>query len=324
MANKKWNKKAVLWCLTGGGVTFCFVFLRLYYGGRFESEFTYLESGILIIVGGLSTVNYYFTSSSMKKAGKSLNLFYSHIVIIINVGLFCVSILLIEKAELFALVVYFIYYLFSRTNLNQLKVLLENEKDQKEHYEVFIESYLWLAEENGISTIAFTSVFAILFGLAFIHWWENDWFVHWDYFYTTVKAFIAGAATFHLTVSVIKYYHVLSRSDVVEESLDDLSVKIERLLSESQSQNVNLESGDIFKLGENLKSIITESVDFWKKMLVWTASLSVFFTIATYCINYYTHDEDLFKNQKLKLEKCEEQLNKCENNQKSTSLNSPK
>lgn len=268
--------------LLGLGVALAFVLLKLLYHGRPENLFVGLETIILCVVSGLSTGNYYLTNVAMTEAGSPLKGAHFWRLIFINLALFVAATILVEETEIFALVIAAIYLMFSFSNTTQVLSLAASNQSTEPHFRATVTSAIWLKEENGLSVIAFT---VVLGTLLFITLWHLFWVSShptYDNFYFQIKAFAGGAATFHLVVSVSKYWLIYRKKDVVETTLRSLNAKVV-----AHPQNASL--GDLFNLSDSLRQNFRISGQGWRKALLWLGIFASVFAFSSWGLNRWKH-----------------------------------
>lgn len=211
----------------------------------FKNVFVFLEYVALVTVAAVSTYNYIKTASHLKQAldGDDTK-GYKFIYGVLNILAFMAALVLLNYTEFHILSVVCIYVFFSLANITQLKLttlplsdeITQNanaaQRDTKKSiFAVFSAS--WLSDENGPSALGFTVVLLLIliaprlhtiveFFIPFLHSVIGEGMhnrIPIDY-YEDIKAFAAGAATFHLTLSVLKYAAIIKNVDVTEVALE--------------------------------------------------------------------------------------------------------
>jgi len=265
------------------GIGLIVAVLIVFSHGRPENLFAGLEMVSLCIVSGLSTGNYYLTRVAMAEAGSPLKGARFFSLVIINVILFAIAIWLVELTEIFVLIVTAIYLAFSFTNTYQVKTLAISKEKTEPHFRVTVTSAIWLKEENGISVVAFTFVLGTLLLITASHLIFGH--IAHDEFYLQIKAFAGGAATFHLVVSVFKYWLIYRKKDVVETTLRSLNAKV---LAHPQSTSL----GDLFDLSDSLRNEFKLSSAAWFKSLVALGILATVFAFSCWGLNRWKHNPE--------------------------------
>lgn len=264
-----------------------------FYNSPPATMFAAIEFGVLCFVSACSTANYYLTYKVMGDAEQPLSdrVFFG--LILLNLVLFIAATALLERTELFLLVVLAIYLAFSMVNIVQVKKLIADQKSSPSYFRATVTSAIWLKEENGPSVVAFTIVLALLLGITGYHLLFSEHELE-DKFYYQVKAFAGGAATFHLVLSVLKYGFVLIKQDVVEESIRSIAAR-QREAEQAfavvgSAVSISTEPlKNLFKISERLDGIFRASYARWRAWLVLCGVLAVIFAFASWKLNDWHH-----------------------------------
>lgn len=219
------------------------VFAILAYTGAlfntpFINVFVAIEFIALVAVASVSTFNYVQTAKQLKQAvGGDTSNYYLYLFGFLNISAFFVALAVLQSSEFHILAIVFIYAFFSLANIRQMKlsVVVSSSASaavNKKRRVFSIFSANWLGQENGPSALGFTVVLLLILISPRAHSFFDSIipFLHSliseethkkspSAYYEEIKAFAAGAATFHLTLSVLKYTAIIQREDVTEVAL---------------------------------------------------------------------------------------------------------
>jgi hypothetical protein len=237
----------------------------IYFNGFEHNVFFVLEMIVLCLFAGLSTYNYKTLRRRLAVAGATndrellLNVFT-----LLNIGGFAFAAAALRSAPLHVAAVTLIYIFFSMANIRQVTVLLAlpaSNKNRK-RYIATVEGHTWLREENGLSALAFMIISIALVVIAIF---DADSSQRAEkYFFEPLKAFAAGATTFHLALSVFKFAKIVQQDDITEAVL----------LKVRWSQNAT----------DTLNSVSVAVCDQWRKIILGVAIVTSITATTSYVL----------------------------------------
>jgi len=174
------------------------------------SSFEVVELLVLVVVAFFATRNYHITFKKLEAAGEDTDLYAKTIAIIPNIAAFAGATASLKYPTLHLACIVGIYATFCVTNLQHMSILLQKTSGATKVKLRLAETTNWLRDENGPSFAAYILVTFFIAVLAFRESGStSDWVVH-------LKAYAAGAATFHLSLSVFRYWRLIGSEDMME------------------------------------------------------------------------------------------------------------
>lgn len=185
------------------GVLFFWLYLNNYKWTGLSS-FIQIETIVLIIIGAISTHNYSLSIIKLTEITDGETIWQQVLVTVCNVGFFTFAIFHLRHPTWHIFGIILIYAGFSINNVLEIKALFSSAlvNHVTAQRQRIVDRNIWLRNENVPAIIGFTIIAITLSGLILLEYPDSQG----EQVIKSLKAFAAGAATLHLSLSVLKYF----------------------------------------------------------------------------------------------------------------------